>query len=121
MKRITRSIKAWMFARRIGRLSQKFDEIEDPAERLVFLQEHMGKNGYDAFQQRHIFDNIGWVWWEDTYVPYIGIAVAYLVVFVVYFHCLPDAADRFFMGRGSIGQCLYLDLNTNEVYEGNTR
>lgn len=31
--------------------------------------------------------------------------------------CLPDTEDRFFMGRGTEGQCLYMDMDTREVYE----
>lgn len=31
--------------------------------------------------------------------------------------CLPDTEDRFFMGRGSQRQCLYMDMNSREVYE----
>lgn len=33
------------------------------------------------------------------------------------FPCLPDTEDRFFMGRGTQGQCLYMDMDSREVYE----
>lgn len=39
------------------------------------------------------------------------------IIFHAFTRCLPDTPDRFFMGRGTEGQCLYMDMNTRTVYE----
>lgn len=39
------------------------------------------------------------------------------IIVTAFTHCLPDTEDRFFMGRGTEGQCLYMDMETREVYE----
>lgn len=40
-----------------------------------------------------------------------------VLIFMALTRCLPDTEDRFFMGRGTQGQCLYMDMNSREVYE----
>jgi len=32
--------------------------------------------------------------------------------------CLPDNQDRYFMGYGSTGQCIYQDMDSDIIYEG---
>jgi len=46
------------------------------------------------------------------------VLVAILVyLYLLTFYCLPDTPYRFFMGRGSYGQCLYRDMLTGDVYD----
>lgn len=41
------------------------------------------------------------------------------LILIALTRCLPDTPDRFFMGRGSHGQCLYMDMDmeSREVHE----
>lgn len=48
----------------------------------------------------------------------LGILAAILWAMAVLSNqCLPDTPDRFYMGRGNNGQCLYQNTNTGEVYQ----
>lgn len=41
-----------------------------------------------------------------------------VLIIAAFTQCLPDTPDRFFMGRGSMGQCLYAEGNAvGEVLE----
>lgn len=49
-----------------------------------------------------------------TYLIIVTVLEAGLLI--AHFACLPDTEDRFFMGRGSDGGCLYMDMDSREVY-----
>jgi hypothetical protein len=52
------------------------------------------------------------------YYALVVIVVEVAIILVALLRCLPDTPDRFFMGRGSQGQCLHAEGNAvGEVYE----
>lgn len=51
-----------------------------------------------------------------TYAILVTIIEA-AIIYSAFTRCLPDTEYRFFMGHGTQGQCLYMDMNSREVYE----
>lgn len=56
---------------------------------------------------------------RQLFILYLTIViVAELALLAAHFVCLPDTDNRFFMGRGTMGQCLYAEGNAvGEVWE----
>ncbi len=55
-------------------------------------------------------------WIKASEIALILYLLTLLLTASVRVTCLPDTQDRFFMGRGSNGSCLYQDTNTGEIY-----
>lgn len=53
------SFNTWLFAHRIGRLSPSYDAITDPAQRIIFLHDHFGKDINHPLMERELIDQYG--------------------------------------------------------------